>query len=261
MATGRSKEETAAQLRLNQALTALDRTPSPAHFLDLTVHGVPTAPISINRMKRKLEKWIAGLPDGDRAKEAAPFVYEEHGMSMSLFAFPRHTRERAGRAIGVRHFPLGRVKVYDDIRAALEKKASRYGALDHPYVVAIHTPEFFPDEENVLIALLGTRCVVVRRLPNGTQKADESRNPDGIWYGPSGPRKRGLSAVFVTRNVDPWNFASRNGCLIRNPWAHTALPPIDLGADELNPLDGKFHRVDGETFGSIFALPKDWPGD
>jgi hypothetical protein len=37
LATGRSQPEVAAQAKLNQALTALDRTPSPRHFLDLTV--------------------------------------------------------------------------------------------------------------------------------------------------------------------------------------------------------------------------------
>jgi hypothetical protein len=44
VATGRSQQEVAAQARLNQALTALDRTSSPHHFLDLTevVPGIRT---------------------------------------------------------------------------------------------------------------------------------------------------------------------------------------------------------------------------
>jgi hypothetical protein len=74
-ATGRSQEEVAAQARLNQALTALDRTPSPRHFLDLTVHGVPTAPMSIKVMSKALREWIAWLPDDDSAMDAAPLRY------------------------------------------------------------------------------------------------------------------------------------------------------------------------------------------
>jgi len=260
VATGRSQAETAAQARLNQALKAIDATPSPGHFLDLTVHGTPSAPVSINRMKRGLAEWIAALPEGDRSKDAPPYMFEEHGMRVALSAWPRQNREQVGRAIGVRHFPLSRVEVYDDIRSALEKKASRYGELDYPYAVAISTPETFPDEENAMVALLGTRCVVVSRLRDGTERVEESRNADGIWNGRGGPRKRGLSAVLVTRSIDPWNFAARIGCMIRNPWAFTPFPQIRLGTDELNPHDGQFHRIEGEKFEKIFALPKDWPG-
>lgn len=259
LATGRSQEATAAQARLNQALTAIDATPSPAHFLDLTVHGVPAEPVSTKNLKRELGQWIAALPEGDAAREVRPFVFIEHGMRLTITAFPRHNRERATRAIGVRHTPLTRVKIYDDIRGALKKKASRYGALDYPYIVAVHTPEFFPHEENAIGALIGTLRTVVIPLPDGTKEFDDRRNSDGIWIGPNGPRKTGLSAVLVVRSVDPWNFASRGGCLIRNPWAASALPPIPLGIDELNPFDGEFHRTKGKTFGDLFALPKDWP--
>jgi hypothetical protein len=79
MATGRSTQETAAHARLNTALAAIDATPSPHHFLDLTVRGMPTAPLSIKKMKRALQSWIAGLPKDEKAKDAPAFQYEEHG--------------------------------------------------------------------------------------------------------------------------------------------------------------------------------------
>jgi hypothetical protein len=44
MATGRSNQETSAQVRLNTALSAIDEMPSPNHFLALTVDGTPSAP-------------------------------------------------------------------------------------------------------------------------------------------------------------------------------------------------------------------------
>ena len=123
VATGRSQQEVAAQARLNQALTALDRTSSPHHFLDLTVHGVPTAPISIRAMTNALLTWIDGLPDGDSTMDAAPFQYQEPGATISLRAFRRRHQERVGRAIGARFFPARHVTVDEDVRGALEKKA------------------------------------------------------------------------------------------------------------------------------------------
>ena len=104
-ATGRSQAEAAAQARLNQALDAIDRTPSPRHFLDLYVRGVPAAPITIKKLTTDLRQWIAGLPGDHNAFDVAPFFFKEHGVRITLCAWPRHNRERAGRAIGVRHFP------------------------------------------------------------------------------------------------------------------------------------------------------------
>ncbi|WP_426418981.1 hypothetical protein [Bradyrhizobium genosp. A] len=43
-ASGLSAQQVAAQARLNTALSAIDSTPSPLHFLDLLVTGSPTAP-------------------------------------------------------------------------------------------------------------------------------------------------------------------------------------------------------------------------
>lgn len=77
-ATGRSRGEVGAQARLNEALAAIDGTLSPEHFLDITVQGVPTAPVSINRMRKELKRWIRGLPNGAKAENAAPFHFDEH---------------------------------------------------------------------------------------------------------------------------------------------------------------------------------------
>src|SRR5262249_52736978 len=74
LATGQSQEEIAAQARLNQALAAIEKTPSPAHFLDLYVDGVPTAPVATTAMQRRLKAWIKSLPDGERAAGVAAFV-------------------------------------------------------------------------------------------------------------------------------------------------------------------------------------------
>jgi hypothetical protein len=259
MATGRSTDDTAAQARLNQALTAIDKTPSPAHFLDLSVHGVPSAPVSISRMKRALQKWIAELPDDDTAKNVAPFVFNEHGARITIRACPRHKRDNANRAIGVRHFPLQQVMPHHDIHAALKKKASRYGVLDHPYIVAVNALGLYQREKNVIDALLGSPIMVIKKFADGSQSFNDERKRNGIWIDRNGARNRGLSAVLSTKQIDPWNFGSRRALLVRNPWAATELPAIALGTDELNPIDGAFHRIDGGNMASIFGLPEHWP--
>jgi hypothetical protein len=48
----------------------------------------------------------------------------------------------------VRFFPVQQVTDDGDVRSALEKKASRYDALDHPYVVAVNALGMWSDESN-----------------------------------------------------------------------------------------------------------------
>ena len=258
LATGRSQGVVAAQARLNQALTALDRTPSPRHFLDLTVHGMPTAPITIKTLIKDLRAWTAALPDGDRAIDATPFEYQEHGATIALRAYPRRHPERARRAIGVQFFPVRQVTVDTDVKAALEKKANRYGMLDHPYVVAVNALALFARDDAAIDALFGSPCVIVEQTVGGfSQRAD--RNPDGIWRGPAGARRKGLSAVLSTEQVDPWNFARRRARLIRNPWSKTPVPSFDLGVDVFQPENGSCDIAAGRSMSEIFGLSDGWP--
>ncbi|AZG75912.1 hypothetical protein [Methylocystis rosea] len=260
LATGRSQQERGEQARLNQALAAIDAVPCPAHFLDLEIRNNPTAPITIRRMTRELRAWIGRLPEGESAPDAAPFTYQEHGAQIVIRAWPRQNRHEADRSIGVRSFGATTITPDDDIRAALKRKASKYGCLDHPYVVAVNALGVFQHEGNCIDALLGSERVVVRPMPNGERVGEISRNPDGIWNGPRGAQNRRISAVFSTERIDPWNFAQRHARLMRNPWAVRELPPVSLRVDELNPDGGRFRRTNGDSLASIFELTDQWPG-
>lgn len=258
LATGRSQDEVAAQARLNQVRAAIDKVNSPCHFLDLTVCGLPTEMIQIKAMMKDLQAWIDALPDGDSTMNAPSFTHNEHGATFIIRAFPRRNPGRAGRAIGVQCFPSRQLAVDDDLRSALEKKANRYGKLDHPYVVVVNALDLFARRDDAFDALFGSTCTVVEQIA-GKETFRESRNPDGIWHGPGGARHKGLSAVLSTERVDPWNFAPRRGRLIRNPWATAPIPPFDLGVDDIQPQQGRCHITAGQSMGEIFSLPDGWP--
>jgi hypothetical protein len=109
-----------------------------------------------------------------------------------------------------------------------------------------------------LDALLGSRCTVLGQTADGFTHR-ESRSPDGVWYGPSGARRKGLSAVFSTEGIDPWNFITRRGRLIRNPWATAPLLSLDLGAEDFQPDEDRYRIIAGRSMGEIFGLPDGWP--
>lgn len=261
LATGRSQADTAAHARLNQALAAIDKLDSPGDFLDLRVRGAPTAPLSLRTLRRGVLTWIASLPTDGGARDSIPFVHNEHGVRIELRAFPKYNPERRTRAIGVRHFGMQQIAPNEDIRTAVEKKSSRYGALDFPFVVAVNAFGLFVGGDHAFDALLGTPCIVDQQLADGSFRTQEIRNPDGVWWGPKGPRKTRLSAVLSTEGVTPWNLASRRARLIRNPWADITLPGVSLGVDEINPIGGKWHKTEGGALGKLFNLPAGWPGN
>jgi hypothetical protein len=261
MATGLSKHEVGARSRLNTALVAIDGVSSPRNFLDLKVTGTPSRPISVNKLKRELKSWIAALPADQTARQAAPFLWDEHGVKIEVRAIPRSKPDGNAPAIGMRRTPVTRIDPSREIRPALKKKATRYGKLEHPYLVALNALSAHHHEEAVTDALLGTPYVEISTGPDGKEIVRHLRRPDGIWYGPPDgrPQNTRISGVLALMRIDPWNFASKTGLLIPNPWASKPLPKLELGTAELVLVDDAFERRNGKAMHELLNLPAAWP--
>jgi hypothetical protein len=261
LASGRSNQETAAYARLNTALAAIDNVPSPNNFLSLTTEGLPTAPLSLKKLRRGVQSWIAGLPAGKAAKDAAPFKYEEHGCRIELRALPRSKPEEGARAVGMRNFPITQITPHQEIRPGLKKKAFRYGELHLPYVVAIDCLSMHHREEGVIDALLGEPYVTLTRQADGTMKEEHRRRPDGVWYGPPNgqPQNTRMNAVLAFFRIDAWNFVTKTGVLIPNPWAAKRTPQLNLGTAELTLVNGAYQRSEGQLVGTLLDMPQQWP--
>jgi hypothetical protein len=114
---------------------------------------------------------------------------------------------------------------HDDIRAAVEGKATKYGALDLPLVVAVNILDDFCEDLDIWNALFGEERLVTVRQADG-QWLDRwgPRVPNGVWRGRDGPRSTLVSAVVVTHQLSPSNLRTRAVELIHNPWAARPLP-------------------------------------
>lgn len=261
VATAKSAQAVAADKRLNMAIAAIERVESPAHILDLHIEGKPTEPIRGRHLRGALAAWIAELPDSDEAKNVPPFIYEAFGAKFTIEApFRKNRRDRPDdRAIGVRSLEPYWGTPGDGIRESVDKKASKYGELDAPYVVAVNATGEYQSEEDAFDAMFGSPCVIVRRFEDGRVEHRDSRNRDGVWWGKAGPRNGGLSALLFTKRLSPWSVELRRAQLIRSPWAARPLATVPLQVDELNPVDGKFVKTEGSALGAIFGLHGGWP--
>ncbi|HET6448809.1 MAG TPA: hypothetical protein VFG31_06830, partial [Conexibacter sp.] len=103
-------------------------------------------------------------------------------------------------------------RAVDDVRPLrrkIKKKASRYGDLDRPYLLAVLALGDHVRECDVECALLGV-----------------GDRDHAVWQGPSGPCNTRLSGVLVARGLrstDPWRRVAPT--LWENPWA---LRPLAL---------------------------------
>lgn len=92
--------------------------------------------------------------------------------------------------------------------------------------------------------------------PNGEDIVEHKRRPDGIWYGPPDgrPQNTRLSGVLALMKIAPWNFASKTGQLIPNPWAEKPLPDLTLGTAELVVVGDGYERKEGKSIHELVGF-------
>lgn len=226
--------------------------------------GMPVSPISKNRLKNELCRWIANLDYPsivsawqDQEDAIPEFHFDENGMTLYIRPVPRRDRPKGSRAIGGVFSGIEQIKPEERIRAALKKKATRYGTLDLPYIICVNTLGDYFEEEDVLDALFGTPAVRVSSTPVGWTEQETRVN--AFWQRNLNTR---VSAVFATERLNPWSVAQSHARLIFNPWAQNPISSFDLNVRRLNVGDQGQLMPDGDSaLSRVFELNPGWPGD
>jgi hypothetical protein len=108
------------------------------------------------------------------------------------------------------------VQPLQPIRNAILDKATRYGQLDAPHVVAVNAMSDYADADDAINAVFGTPAVFIRRTADGYRDRP-GRERDGVWLEAGGPTNTRVSAVFSTERLNPWSLAQRRAQVILNP--------------------------------------------
>jgi len=212
-------------------------------------------------MRHFLASRLADLdPDG-----RLPKGWEYTGEGWRIF-FQPIAKSPAGRGKpGVR--PLGILPVRskwintsDAIRKEIAGKATRYGTLDRPFVIALNvTSEWGCDDDDVVDALFGTETEILQRTENGVAHMGSRRKPDGAWQGPTGPSNTRNSAVLVVKNVQPWNVPQVHQRLYLNPHAPRPLGVLLDQLPRAEVVNDRLQFRNGMTSADLFGLSPRWP--
>jgi hypothetical protein len=243
-------------------LDAINELEDPNFRLWVTVGSAGPEQPKKREIVEPLRRWLTRL-NRERVRaamqagsELPSYDIETRGWKLNFRAIAKSEPgfEPGDRTVGVGPMSVGWVSDVADVRAAIERKKSRYGELDAPLVLAVMpvSPTF--DDEDAVSVLLGSEAVRVD--PDATE-VTPVRLADGTWRD-----AEHVSAVLFGQGLFAWTVATRWPTLWLNPVAKQelgseliALPRIVVTAD------GRLTRSDAAGPPSaLFGLAADWPG-
>jgi hypothetical protein len=254
IATDRTDKERARDARLNALYDAINsKTISPNFSICLGPMPDRDAVPTPKKIRKFIEESIAGLaPDvvahANRIGYQLPrWTYrDEGGFELEVTVVPKLPESRGSPEIRPIGAYAGEAR-WGDSRAMLKKsiddKATKYRALDRPFVIAVNATSQW-----------GTgRDVVAKALFGSKEFGDQS---DGVW---NPTRNTRLSGVLVTTTL-PWSIHCAPLCLYHNPFAKRSCRENAWKVPQAIARDSGIQWLEGINSAELFELPKEWPG-
>jgi hypothetical protein len=269
-----SDEKRAGDKRENMVYESIDKIYSPNFFIGVSVHGSPSNPPPGKKWGTVLERWLSTLDPDDTGEqvdtkgiESVPSITLTHGgWDVTFQAIPKSAEIRGKlgiRPMGLWFYEPQWCKDDEYIRNAIKKKATNYGNLGLPYIIAINVLSmFFRETHMVMDALFGDEVIRVHRLSGGRVREDFGRSSNGSFRGPKGPRNKRVSGVIICSNLLWGNITAASPILWHNPWATFPVGPElwPLSQRIMNSEKNKIEIRDGQAICEVLSLPDDWPG-
>jgi len=242
-------------------------------FLEVDRDGEPLP--SLKPLTKKISDWLNTLdPDHANASmESAPNHDKLTALphksitvgdwQLKFTAIPRSEAARvAGRGRTFGGGPI-RTRWVDDhvaIASNLEHKASKYGLLDKPFVIALMSVRATTHGEHYLRALFGPAYDYPTMMSE--KKIQPHFSNIGLWIDHDGTRREIVSAVLGATMVQPWSFPRQRITVRHNPWADhplcLVLPFANVSFDTQN--GHWLERDESSTIAEVFDVAPDWPG-
>lgn len=272
-AAGPSNEDFAAARRISRVYDTLDRMNSPNFFVGVELQGAPETDPPGARIREFLARELARLNPDDVARDfdrggldvLPRWQFHHEGWDIVFSPIPKRPESRGKpglRPLGFQMTAPEYVQCRESIVAAIESKANLYGELDHPYVIAVNVLHNFVDDDEIMDALFGQEATIVTPLPGGQFRTAHTRQPNGGWHGPTGPRATQVSAALMIDNFSHWDIARRAPVLWHNPWARRPLSPAVWPFEQTigDRATGRLDRLDAKRSPHrFFELPRTWP--
>lgn len=257
----------AGEAMKNSTIGLLDATPHANFLLDVQSDGSPTTQPSGRDLTRRAHEWLSSL-DADhlrvllveRGLDQMPtliWTHEKWELCLRAIPLPAERRGAATRLVGAQGDGVRWVNAWEPLRNAVKKKASRYGDIAKPLIVAVNADRFHLDEIDEVQALYGEDQWV--EIIGHPDQGGPQRLQNGAWRGPHGPQSRKVSGVWFFNDLTPYTLASRRATLYLNPWAHIPAPPVLERFPTRRLIDDELVAADGIALRMVFGIHAEWP--
>jgi len=260
--TEKTDKSPAAEARMNLVYDIIERNLDSQDFwLSLRIEGAPRESPPARRLVEHLSRWLRSLEWESVTSDLKinginrlPTYHFSHDIwRIEFTAHPKSESkrgEKGSRPIGMQTEAVWFEDSGEGLKQAIKRKASRYGKLVKPYIIAVNLISDYTEASEISDALYGS-----------VEACDDCQEPRRLMDGAFTPKRNTrVSGVLVCSCVLPYNLAKSTACLYHNPWARLPCPnalgvlPCALCCNE----KGVGKRA-GKSPREILALPEDWP--
>jgi hypothetical protein len=242
----------------------LNESPHQNFWLSFSIRREGSSAPPVRQMLAAINRWLDGL-DPDAASPTPEIDWQHGDWWITLRALAKSPEARTFRSdglIGIQSGWAGRSDMGARIREKLHSKATRYGQLDRPYLIALTASSFLARDEELVTALLGQEVIQFIEGQPGSEQFVRQR--DGLFMGPAGAQNTRVAGLIVAWNVTCTHIGLIRPALWLNPWAstdRTFSAPLPFDRMVIDPETGVVtpqpHDFDPLPY---FGLPADWPG-
>ena len=263
-ASTKSREAKAAERRVNQVYAAMDKLDCPAFAINVRIQTVSSQPPNGRNLRHFLRTWIVTIdPDeafpravASQLSDLPRTVWRGDGwvIIFEAMARPPERRGLGQRVVGIQWGQAGFVNDWKPIRDAMKRKGARYGALPHPYLVAINVDAFKMDKNDELQAFFGREEVVFHTTGEGFLPEIRLKS-DGVWLRDF----TRVSGAWIFGGMGPWTFAMHEGTVYSNPWASKRLPSFFTRFHHAELTEEGMKWTKGLWPRDVLGLAERWP--
>lgn len=262
LVTGQSRRGESSEALMDQALDVFDRIQSPNFTLEVCWDQNPPTPLPSRSIANKVEQWLKTLDtarefdrlreDGFRSLPSLKFPELKIGLEFRAIAKKPERRGLDRRAIGFWNPPGGWSGIHLDVRKRIEAKASKYGDLSSPYILALQIMAPGGDSESIVQALFGDEVAVFSS--DRSKPVELRRKPNGAWTKRKSPAYPELSGILVFWNLRPWTKTEAHATLFHNPWAKWPYRGVFDCLPQARVVKGCLEFTEGEPFDRLLGL-------
>jgi len=253
--------------RVQQLYDLLNRCRDKRFFLLVVVEKAGGATLGRKQVLDPVERWLAGLDPAELRRAIDQEAYPPEcrltpdGWVITIEATPvRQDMPLTDdeRVVGSAVEGFAELEDAGPLRRNLKRKATHYGELDAPYVIAALCVGTFVTDHDIEKALLGDTSYVWdprQRLLTGV------RQPNGLWHRPGKPVNTRVSAVVTIPQLSAASAATAEPTVWINPWAECPLVlEFPWRRQEIGFDGGITTRETTTPAAEVLGLPPNWPG-